>query len=165
MSDRCRPESLHWRHNDHDGTPASRLFTEPFIQTQIKETSKLRVTGFCVGNSPGPVNSPYKRPVTQKMFPFDDVIMILTIGAVNVRILTWLVKDSSPQEQDRKSGYTMLGSSKKGDSITPELYVLTPPQVTHPWEGPAHAQDTPGSFAEEENESSCKNASKFPFWR
>ena len=23
----------------------------------------------------GPVNSPYKWPVTQKMFPFDDVIM------------------------------------------------------------------------------------------
>ena len=30
---------------------------------------------FCVGNSPGPVNSPHKGPVTRKMFPFDDVIM------------------------------------------------------------------------------------------
>ena len=29
----------------------------------------------CVGNSPGPVNSPHKWPVTRKMFPFDDVIM------------------------------------------------------------------------------------------
>ena len=27
-------------------------------------------------NSPGPVNSPHKGPVTGKMFPFDDVIMI-----------------------------------------------------------------------------------------
>ena len=27
------------------------------------------------GNSPGPVNSPHKWPVTRKMFPFDDVIM------------------------------------------------------------------------------------------
>ena len=25
----------------------------------------------------GPVNSPHKRPVTRKMFPFDDVIMLL----------------------------------------------------------------------------------------
>ena len=33
------------------------------------------VTGLCVGNSPGPVNSPHKGPVTRKMFPFDDVIM------------------------------------------------------------------------------------------
>ena len=30
---------------------------------------------FCVGNSPGPVNSPHKGLVTRKMFPFDDVIM------------------------------------------------------------------------------------------
>ena len=29
----------------------------------------------CAGNSPGPVNSPHKGPVTRKMFPFDDVIM------------------------------------------------------------------------------------------
>ena len=40
-----------------------------------KKTSKFRVTGLCVVNSPGPVNSPHKGPVTRKMFPFDDVIM------------------------------------------------------------------------------------------
>ena len=34
-------------------TQVSRLFTQPFIQTQIKERSKLCVTGLCVGNSPG----------------------------------------------------------------------------------------------------------------
>ena len=33
-------------------SPASPLFTQPFIQAQIKETSKLRVTGLFVGNSP-----------------------------------------------------------------------------------------------------------------
>ena len=33
-------------------SPASRLFTESFSQAQIKETSKLRVTGLCEGNSP-----------------------------------------------------------------------------------------------------------------
>ena len=55
-------------------SPASRLFTQSFIQTQIKEN--IRVTGLCVGNSPGPVNSPHKGPVTRKMFPFDDVIML-----------------------------------------------------------------------------------------
>ena len=37
--------------------------------------SKLRVTGLCAGNSPGTGESPGKRPVTRKMFPFDDVIM------------------------------------------------------------------------------------------
>ena len=38
---------------------------------------KLRVTGLCVGNSPGPVNSPHKWPVTREMFLFDDVIILL----------------------------------------------------------------------------------------
>ena len=42
---------------------------------QKPKTSELRVTGLCAGNSPGPVNSPHKWPVTRKMFPFDDVIM------------------------------------------------------------------------------------------
>ena len=32
--------------------PASRLFTQPFIQTQIKENIKLHVSGLCAGNSP-----------------------------------------------------------------------------------------------------------------
>ena len=38
------------------GTVASQitswLFTQPFIQVTIKEKTKLRVTGFCVWNSP-----------------------------------------------------------------------------------------------------------------
>ena len=45
------------------------------------KTSKLHVTGLCEGNSPGPVNSPHKGPVTRKMFPFDDVIMKTTVSA------------------------------------------------------------------------------------
>ena len=53
------------------GTKFNSLF-----RRRSKKTSKLRVTGLCVGNSPGPVNSLHKGPVTRKMFPFDDVIMI-----------------------------------------------------------------------------------------
>ena len=52
---------------------ASRLFIQPFIQAQMKEKIKLRVTGR------SPVNSPHKGPVTRKMFPFDDVIMKIWI--------------------------------------------------------------------------------------
>ena len=73
--------SLHWRHNDHGcvsnnqhrGCLLNRLF-----RRRWKKTSKLRVTGLCVGNSPGPVNSPHKGPITRKMFPFHDVIMYST---------------------------------------------------------------------------------------
>ena len=70
--------TLHWRHNDHDGVsnhqPHGCLLNRLF-RRRSKKTSKLRVTGLCMGNSPGPVNSPHKGPVTRKMFPFDDVII------------------------------------------------------------------------------------------
>ena len=70
--------TLWWRHNDHDSVsnhqPHECLLNRLF-RRRSKKTSKLRVTGLCVGNSPGPVNSPHKGPVTRKMFPFDDVIM------------------------------------------------------------------------------------------
>ena len=76
--------SLRWRHNDHDSVsdhqPHGWLLNCLF-RRRSKKTSKLRVTGLCVGNSPGPVNSPHKWPVTRKMFPFDDVIMFpLSVG-------------------------------------------------------------------------------------
>ena len=38
-------------------------------------TSKLRVTGLCVGNSPVTGEFPAQRASNAKMFPFDDVIM------------------------------------------------------------------------------------------
>ena len=70
--------SLHWRQNDHDGVsnhqPHGCLLKRLF-RRRSKKTSKLRVTGLCAGNSPGPGNSPHKGPVTRKMVPFDDVIM------------------------------------------------------------------------------------------
>ena len=40
------------------------------------KTSKHRVTSLVRGIHRGPVNSPHKWPVTRKMFPFDDVIII-----------------------------------------------------------------------------------------
>ena len=64
--------SLHWRHDDHDGVsnhqPHGCLLNRLFGR-RSKKTSKLRVTGLCAGNSPGPVNSPHKGPVTRKCFP------------------------------------------------------------------------------------------------
>ena len=52
------------------------VVTQRLFRRRSKKTSKLRVTGFCVGNSPWPVNSLHKGPVTRKMFPFDDVTML-----------------------------------------------------------------------------------------
>ena len=73
------PSSLHWRHNDHNDVSYHQshvCLPNRLFRRRSKKTSKLRVTGLCVGNSPGPVNSPHKGPVTQKMSPFDGVIMI-----------------------------------------------------------------------------------------
>ena len=82
MSQFIRHNTLHWRHNDYDGVsnhqPRGCLLNRLF-RRRSKKTSKLCVTGLCVGNSPGPVNSPHKGPVTRKMFPFDDVIMKRTV--------------------------------------------------------------------------------------
>ena len=44
-----------------------------------KKTSKLRVTGLCVGNSPVTGEFLHKGPVTRKMSPFDDVIMGISV--------------------------------------------------------------------------------------
>ena len=52
------PEPLHWRLNNHDGVsnhqPHGCLLNRLF-RRRSKKTSKLRVTGLCAGNSPGPV--------------------------------------------------------------------------------------------------------------
>ena len=64
--------ALQWHHNVHDGVsnhqPHDCLLNRLF-KAQNKENT----------NTPRdrwPVNSPHKGPVTRKMFPFDDFIMV-----------------------------------------------------------------------------------------
>ena len=55
---------LQWRHNGHDGVsshqPHDFLLNRPY-RRRSKKTSKLRVTGLCVGNSPGTGEFPAQR--------------------------------------------------------------------------------------------------------
>ena len=51
-------------------SPAYRLFTQRFVQVQIKAS-----LAFVRGIRRWPVNSQHKGPVTRKMFPFHGVIM------------------------------------------------------------------------------------------
>ena len=67
-------------------SPASRLFTQTFIQTQIEENIKALRHWPLRGIHWGPVNSPHKWPVTRKMFPFDDVIMLVACSATDVMV-------------------------------------------------------------------------------
>ena len=72
--------TLQWRHNGYDSVSNHQphdCLPNRLFRRRSKKTTKLRVTGLCAGNSPGPVNSPHKGPVTRKMFPFDDVIMVV----------------------------------------------------------------------------------------
>ena len=59
----------------HLKSPASQLFTQPFVQAQIKKNQSSASLAFVRGIHQWPVNSPYKWPVTRKMFPSDDIIM------------------------------------------------------------------------------------------
>ena len=81
---------LQWRHNERNSvskSQASRLFTQSFIKAQIKESTKApRHWPFVRGIHRWLVNSPHKEPVTRKMCPFDDVIMLHSVCA-----LSWFV--------------------------------------------------------------------------
>ena len=61
-------ELLQWRHNGRDSVsnhqPHDCLLNRLF-RRRSKKTSKLRDTGLNAGNSPGPVNSPHRWPVTR----------------------------------------------------------------------------------------------------
>ena len=76
--------ALQWRHNGLDGVsnhqPHHCLLSRLFGR-RSKKTSKLRVIGLCVGNSP------HKWPVTRKMFPFDDVIMKFFFLSENILLI------------------------------------------------------------------------------
>ena len=52
------------------------VYSTVYSSTDQKKISKLRVICLFEGSHRGPVNSPHKWPVTRKMFPFDDVIMM-----------------------------------------------------------------------------------------
>ena len=75
----CAHTSLQWRHNERDGIsnyqPHNCLFN-PLFRRRSKNTSKLRVTGLCVGNSPVIVKFLEQRASNAENVPFDDIIMM-----------------------------------------------------------------------------------------
>ena len=75
--------SLQWCHKGHNGVSNQQLhncFLKPLFRHRSKKTSKPRGTGLCVrGIHQWPVNYPHKERVIWKMFPFDDVIMLIAL--------------------------------------------------------------------------------------
>ena len=65
-------QMLHWRHNERDGVSNHRCLDRllsRLVRRRSKKTSISCVNVLCEGNAPGPVDSPHKGPVTQKMLP------------------------------------------------------------------------------------------------
>ena len=75
--------ALHGRHNGPDGVsrhqPHHCLLNRLF-RRRSKKTSNSASLAFVRGIHRWPVNSQHKWPVTRKMFPFDDVIMVYTMA-------------------------------------------------------------------------------------
>ena len=72
------PFSLWWRHNGHEGVSKHQphdCLLNCLFRRRSKKTSKLRITGLCVGNSPGTSEFPAQMASDGKMFTFDEVIM------------------------------------------------------------------------------------------
>ena len=71
--------SVHWHHNERAVISNHQcldcLLNRSFRQ-RWKKTSKLRALACVRGIHRWPVNSPHKGPITEKMFPFHDVIMV-----------------------------------------------------------------------------------------
>ena len=70
---------LHCSHNGHDGMsnhqPHQIVYSTIYSKADQRKHQSSASLAFVQGIQRWPVNSPHKRPVTQKMFPFDDVIM------------------------------------------------------------------------------------------
>ena len=89
--------TLQWCHNECDGVSNhQRLYylLNRLFRRRPKKTSKLRVTGLCEGNPQVTGGYPHKGPVMQKMFPYDDVIMMACLILFYwIFPLTYLIHD------------------------------------------------------------------------
>ena len=69
---------LHWRHIGRDGVsnhlPHDCLLKN-LLMRRSKKTAKLRITGFCAGNSPGTGEFPAQMTSNAENVYIDDVIM------------------------------------------------------------------------------------------
>ena len=114
---------LQWRHNGCDGIsnhqPHDCLLSRLFM---------CRSLAFVRGIHRKPVNSPQKRPVTQKMFPFDDIMIRICIIKIrwsrgNTFVLAWYLKSNQQSTKLPRARHMLLPHS---DSVGQVLYILNP---------------------------------------
>ena len=93
-----------WCHNERDGVSNHWRFDcllNCLFRHRSKKTTKLRSLAFVRGIHWWPVDSPQKGPITQKMFPFDYVIIkqhtphfMITLWNVNAFRITAICEES-----------------------------------------------------------------------
>ena len=107
MSQLCIQESQVGLNHHNDvitGSMASQITSLAIVYSAVYSGADQRKhqistsMAFVWGIHRGPVNSPHKWPVTRKMFPFDDVIMILL-----VILRMWKCENSNAETANRKS--------------------------------------------------------------
>ena len=123
---------LQWRNNVRDSVSNHQCFLNRLFRRRSKKTSKLRINGFCAGNSPGTGEFPAQMANTPKMFPFDDVIMIdplLSQILSNIIYITlihvWVeAYPEAPNDLDGLAYLTVVNSSIWYVLFRPFLYHL-----------------------------------------
>ena len=86
--------ALQWRHHECDVVSNHQpqdCLPNHMCRCRSKKTSKLRVTGFCQGNSPVTGEFPSQRASYVEIFPFDDVIMGFGIRLLSFQVLSTMV--------------------------------------------------------------------------
>ena len=110
-------DSLPWRHNERDGVsnhqPLDYLLNRLF-KAQIKEKNQSFASlAFVRGIHRWPVNSPHKGPVTRKMFPLDDVIMLLLsiwdIHVPDCKAIIWYMLSHGDQQSLKEHYISQIG--------------------------------------------------------
>ena len=112
----CVIETLLWRHNECDGISncwRRNCLLKCLFRHRSKKILKLRVTGLCEGNS-SPVKSPYTRPVSRKILPFDDVIMKLSSNS-NSKIVYLTSTSTIIQQIWQETQYYRVIQVQSGD--------------------------------------------------
>ena len=118
--------ALKWRHNGRDGV-SNHQAHDCLLNSLFRRRSKKTSLAFERGIHRWPLNSPHKRPVTRKMFPFDDVIMPCVYETLPIfkldtsskplkvplqtykteRLCKWTVKESKSMKSPRPGDVTL----------------------------------------------------------
>ena len=115
--------SLKWRHNGGDGVSnhqSNHCLLYRLFRRRSKKTSKLRVTSLCAGNLTVIGEFPAQKPITLKMFPFDDIIML----CYGISQLIWRTVSLVYLYYDMKKLSTLMVFFMKESTGNTELWPL-----------------------------------------